>query len=119
MYGGHSIWKTPFSTDISLIQYRLPKGVSCYYYQVIRNFPEKLRLATNLIANSKLPDKERWTVQEYDSESVIWFTMSCSSEGVQLLCLIDKGQEASRYGAHDTQKYMMFKCIMNSYLLED
>ena len=59
MSGGDSIWKTPFSADISLIQYRLPKGVSCYYYQVIRNFTEKLRVATNLIANSKLPDKER------------------------------------------------------------
>ena len=46
-----SIWKTPFSADISLIQYRLPKGVSCYYYQVIRNFTEKLWVATNLIAN--------------------------------------------------------------------
>ena len=45
--------------------------------------------------------------------------MSCSSEGVQLLRLIDKGQEASHYGAHDTQKYMIFKGIMNSYLLED
>ena len=44
--------------DSSLIQYRLPKGVSCCHYQVIRNFTEKL-VATNLIANSKLPDKER------------------------------------------------------------
>ena len=44
--------------------------------------------------------------------------MSCSSEGLQLLCLIDKGQEASGYGAHNTQKYMVFNSIMNSYLLE-
>ena len=45
--------------------------------------------------------------------------MSCSSEGVQLLGLIDKGQEASHYGAHNTQEYMMFSSIVNSYLLED
>ena len=28
--------------EISLIQYRLPKGVSCCHYQVIRSFTEKL-----------------------------------------------------------------------------
>ena len=43
--------------DISLIQYRLPNGMSCCHYQVIRSFTEKL-MATNLIANSKLPDEE-------------------------------------------------------------
>ena len=46
--------------NISLIQCRLPKGVSCCHYQVIRSFTEKPELvAINLIANSKLPDKER------------------------------------------------------------
>ena len=45
--------------DISLIQYRLPKSVSCYHNQVIQNFIEKLMAVTNLIANYKLPDKER------------------------------------------------------------
>ena len=28
--------------DITLIQYRLPMGMSCCHYQVIRNFTEKL-----------------------------------------------------------------------------
>ena len=52
-------------------------------------------VATNLIANSKLLGKGRWWLCK-GVKSVIWF-MPCSSEGVQLLCLIDKGQDACRY----------------------
>ena len=51
--------------DISLIQYRLPKGVSCCHYQVIRSFTEKLMA----METSSWRNVQLWTSQNSNGVS--------------------------------------------------
>ena len=90
----HIISCTLQSTYVGLLMY-LPFLRACLAATIRSSGASQSTIklvATNLIANSKLLGEINcsWIM-------VLSLCVSCSPEGVQLLCLIDKGQDACRY----------------------